>query len=218
LRIDLHIHTHHSSDSLLQPEEIIETCQRLGLDGIAVLDHGTMAGALEVAALAPLPVIVGAEIKTTEGEIAGLFLGEEIPRGLSPEETIARIKAQGGLVYIPHPFDRLRRSTLSQEALMRVLPQVDILEAFNSRVMLSTDNRRAAEFAQQRGIPTGAGSDAHTTREIGRAYVEMPPFAGKDDFLANLAQGEVCGRLSPPHIHLATVFIRLGARLGILTQ
>ncbi len=218
MRVDLHIHTHHSSDSLLQPEEIIGTCHRVGLDCIAVTDHGTIAGALEVAALAPFPVIVGAEIKTAEGEIAGLFLEEEIPPKLSPEETIARIRAQDGLVYIPHPFDRIRRSVLRREALMRILPQVDILEVFNSRVMFAADNLRAAEFARERALLAGAGSDAHTACEIGRAYVELPSFRGRDDFLASLAQGEIRGRLTPAYIHLATAFIRLGTSLGIITR
>lgn len=201
IRIDLHVHTHHSRDCRMTPQEIIATVQQRGLGGVAITDHNAIAGALELAAVAPFPVIVGEEIKTTEGEIIGLFLTEQIARGLSPAETIAAIRAQGGLVYVPHPLDSVRRSPLKRAALDAIVDEIDVLEVFNARVLLPWDNRRAREFALAHGIPAGGGSDAHIPAEIGAAYVEMPPFSGRDDFMRQIVHGQVRGRLSPPWVH-----------------
>lgn len=202
LRADLHIHTHHSPDCSMTAAGIVAACRRAGINCLAVVDHNTLAGALEVAQLALFPVIVGEEIHTGEGEIVGLFLETEIPRGLSPEETIARIRAQGGLVLVPHPFDRLRRSTIGAEALLRILAQVDIIEVFNARIMIPAYSARARALAARQGLLGSGGSDAHTLGEIGRGYVEMPGFAGREDFLVSLAQGQVVGRPSSPLVHL----------------
>ena len=126
MRIDLHTHTEYSSDSELPLEDAVRGWQRAGIDCVAVTDHNTIAGGLALREWAPLRVIVASEVRTCEGEIIGLFLQEEIARGQTPEETIRHIRDQQGLVMIPHPFDRFRRSRLTEEALMRILPQVDI--------------------------------------------------------------------------------------------
>lgn len=209
MKVDLHVHTCYSKDSLMSLETIIETCRRRGIDKVAITDHNTIAGALELKKSAPFPVIVGEEIETTQGEITGLFLSEEIPRGLSLEETIVRIREQGGLVYVPHPLDRVRRSAIGEANLKAISDRVDIVEVFNSRVLLLQDNHRARWFAEGGGLLSAAGSDAHTAYEIGRAYVEMEEFVGEEEFLSSLARGRVVGRLSCPLIHLPTTLTRL---------
>jgi hypothetical protein len=194
LRCDLHVHTFYSHDSLLKPEPLVAACLRQGINCVAITDHNEIDGARLVRRLAPFLVIVGEEIKSTEGEITGLFLKQRIPPNLTPEETIRRIRAQGGLVSIPHPFDPAVPVRLRRAALLRVLPWVDILEGWNSRTLFRGADRRAREFAARHGIAVGAGSDAHNRFEIGRAYVEMQPFRTKTQFLRSLAQGTLHGR------------------------
>jgi predicted metal-dependent phosphoesterase TrpH len=214
MRFDLHTHTYHSSDSWASPAEIIQVTVRRGLDGLAVTDHNTIDGALELAAMAPFRVIVGEEIKASQGEIIGLFLQEPVAAGLSPEETMGAIHEQGGLVYVPHPMDRLRRrSALSRRALERLVNQIDALEVFNARVVLPRDNQLAREFALAYGLAMGAGSDAHMPSEIGSAYVEVEAFDDAASFLAALRQGEVVGRLASPLVHFQTALTKLHWRL-----
>ena len=209
MKIDLHVHTCYSEDSLTSLDSVMAACQLRGLGAVAITDHGAIEGALALRARAPFPVIVGQEIKTTEGEIIGLFLSHRVPKRLSPEETIAAIREQSGIVYVPHPLDRVRRSPIRPGALALILDQVDALEVFNSRVTLPSDNDRARQLAETHGIPGGAGSDAHTAREIGRAYVMMPAFDGATDFLENLSKGSVRGRLSFLDVHLASTWARV---------
>jgi len=214
MKIDMHVHTCYSKDAILSLETIMESCRRRGLDGVAITDHNTIAGALALKEISPFLVIVGEEIDTTRGEILGLFLKEEIPGGLTPEEAMARIREQGGLVGVSHPLDRLRRSALGQKALLEIWEELDFLEGFNSRVTLPADNLRAQTFAQTKGLPLTAGSDAHTAYEIGRAYVEMPNFNGREGFLEALKEAQIFGRLTPPWIHIVTTWIKLRRRLS----
>jgi predicted metal-dependent phosphoesterase TrpH len=208
MRVDLHVHSHYSRDSMMRLETIIDRVERRGLDGIALIDHNTIAGAQELARVAPFFVIVGEECKTAEGEIVGLFLEEAIPGGLSPEETIAAIRAQGGIVCIPHPTDRLRTSPLKRPALMRVLDRVDALETLNARVILHADNAEAQALAREHGIPQYGGSDAHSPIEIGRAWTKMPSFSNRDTFLAALAAARPAGRESPPCVHASSTWAK----------
>lgn len=209
MRLDLHVHTNSSPDSRMTPADIIRAVQQRGLDGVAVTDHNAMEGALALQAEAPFTVIVGEEIKTTEGEIIGLFLRSPVPKGLSPEETIAAIREQDGIVYVPHPLDRVRRSAIGRRVLERIAGQVDALEVINSRVLFPHENAAARQLAQQYGLAMGAGSDAHTSIEIGRAYVEVEPFDGAASFLAALRRGRVAGSLSSPFIHVSTSLTKL---------
>jgi len=192
----------------------MEGCRRRGLDGVAITDHNTIAGALALKEIAPFLVIVGEEVDTTRGEILGLFLEEEVPRGLTPEEAMARIREQGGLVGVSHPLDRLRRSAMGQAALLDIVNELDFLEGFNSRVTFPSDNRKAQALAQSKGLPFTAGSDAHTAYEIGRAYVEMPNFDGQEGFLEALKEGQIFGRLTPLWIHIVTTWTKLQRRLS----
>lgn len=214
LKADFHMHTHFSRDSVISPERMVARCQQMGLNCIAVTDHNTMEGALAVQRIAPFMVVLGEEVGTSEGEIIGLFLKEPVPRGLSPLETVKRIKDQGGLVSIPHPFDRLRRQVISQRALEDVLPYVDIIEVFNSRNTFQADNRKAREFAERHHLVGAGVSDAHTVGELGHTCVEMPEFDGTPEgLMRSLAQGRIVGRPSSPLVHVTTTFIKLKRRL-----
>jgi len=213
IKVDLHVHTCYSKDCLVSLEDVIAAAQRQGLGALAVLDHNAIEGALALQALAPFAVIVGEEIYTTEGEIAGLFLRELIPPRLTPMQTVARIHEQGGLVYIPHPFESIRQARLNERALMEVLDHVDAIEVLNARVMRPQDNARAVRFAQAHDLPAGAGSDAHTAAEIGQAYVEMPPFTDPDSFLRSLSKGKVGGGLSLPHVHWFSTWAKIRKRM-----
>ncbi len=201
-RVDLHIHTHYSRDGAVAPEKVVRTARRRGLARIAITDHNSVQGAREAQGLAPDFVIVGEEVKTQDGELLAYFIDETIPAGLSLEETVRRIREQGGIVGVPHPLDRLRREAIGAENLKRIAPLLDCLEVFNARVLFPSDNAHAQTFAQARGLPGTAGSDAHTAGEIGRAGVEVPPFQGAEEFLRALGEGKVFGRLSSPLVHL----------------
>jgi len=214
IQVDLHVHTRHSTDALSTPQEVISAAQHRGLGAIAVTDHNAIEGAFELQRMAPFPVIVGEEILTTNGEIIGLFLKEHIPAGLTPATTASRIREQGGLVYIPHPFDLYRDSRLDESALLTILEQVDVLEVLNARVTLPVHNARARQFASEHGLLSGAGSDAHTPFEIGQAYVELRAFADKTGFLQALATARVGGSLSLPHVHLFSTWAKLQRRGG----
>ena len=209
IKVDLHVHTCYSPDSLTSLEAIIETCRRRGLDKIAVTDHNTIAGALALRELAPELVIVGEEIKTSNGELIAFFVEEEVPAWLPLEEAIARLRDQGAIVGVPHPLDRLRREAMGLTALLTIINRVDCLEGFNARCILPGDNRRALALAREHGLPVTAGSDAHSPMEIGAAYVEMPPFAGKDDFLHSLRQARIGGHLSCPLVHFTSVWAKI---------
>ena len=213
IKADLHIHTCYSIDCLTPLEQIVERCLKLGINCIAVADHNTIAGALKLKEIAPFKVIVAEEVLTPVGEIMGLFLSEKIPRGLPPQETISRIRGQGGLVAIPHPFGRSLPWNTNMLTSAEVLSQVDIIEAFNSRTPFSRGNARAWNLAKEQGKATSAGSDAHTLGEIGRTYVEMPEFDGPDDFLNSLAQGKIFGQKSSYLVHFASTWARIRKRI-----
>ncbi|MBI4302141.1 MAG: PHP domain-containing protein [Chloroflexi bacterium] len=209
LHADLHIHTLHSWDCAMGSKAIVRRCLKIGINCIAVTDHNAIAGALELKRVAPFPVIVGEEIRSQEGEIIGFFLKESIPRGLSPQDTARRIKDQGGLVCIPHPFDRLRRSALKRTALEDLLPFIDILEVFNSRTTLLGDSRQAELWARSHDLLFSAGSDAHSLGEIGSSYLEIPDFDRAEEFAQALAQAKVVGHRSPPWVHLLSMWAKL---------
>ena len=212
-KVDFHVHTCYSGDSLTFLEAVIEACQKRGIDKVAITDHNTVAGALALREMAPDLVIVGEEIQTNVGEIIAYFVEEEVPKGLLLQEAIARVREQGGVVGVPHPLDRLRREAMGLTHLLTVIEQVDLLEAFNARTTFPSDNHRALDLAHEHGLLATAGSDAHVAWEIGQAYVEMPPFNDKDEFLHSLAQGQIVGHLTSPLIHLVSTWAKLIKRL-----
>lgn len=217
MKIDLHTHTFCSKDSCNQYDRIIAAVQRAGLDGIAVTDHNEFRGAVELARLAPFVVIRAEEIKTSAGEIIGLFLEEWIPPGLEPLETVHRIHEQGGLAYVPHPFDEIRGSRIERWALDLVRSDIDFLEVFNARNALPRYNQRALDYARQYGLLGGAGSDSHTYHEYGRAYVDILPFSNAAEFRHSMTQGTWHGSLSNPLVHARTRFDRTMKILGLAT-
>jgi predicted metal-dependent phosphoesterase TrpH len=197
LRLDLHVHTAYSEDCWVPLEAVMKAVLRGWVDAIAVMDHNEIEGALRLAEMAPFPVIVGEEINSQRGEIAGLFLKEWIPPALSMEETVARIREQEGLVYIPHPLARDVPTALGRENLEVIVEEADILEGFNARILCQTDNLAVQEIARQRSIPLAAGSDAHFAREIGRCGVELADFTTPQELLENLQRGCIFGRRTP---------------------
>ena len=209
LKADFHIHTEYSLDCTTPLEKIIERCLALKINCIAIADHGTAEGALKMQSLAPFTVIVAEEILTHHGEIMGMFLKETIPSGLSVKDTISQIRAQGGLVNIPHPFDSFRGSVLNEKIVEEIVGQIDIMEVFNSRSPLLRSSAKARIFAEKHGIAKIAGSDAHALPEIGNAYVEMPEFNDKDEFLRALAQGKIYGRRTNLLRHLNNTWLKL---------
>ncbi len=213
LKADLHIHTEYSIDCDMSLEQIISRCQEMGIDCIAIADHGTAEGALKMQSIAPFTVIVAEEILTTHGEIMGMFLKETIPSGLSVEQTISQIKAQGALVNIPHPFDVFRPSVLDSSKIEISAEQIDLIEVFNSRYFLLRSSVKAQTFAEKYGIPQSAGSDAHTPHEIGNAYIEIPEFNGRDDFLRALKKGRILGHRTSPLVHFNSTWARLKSNL-----
>ncbi len=215
MKVDLHVHTFHSMDASTTFEELLARCSEVGLGAIAIADHGTVEGALEFKKIAPFEVIVAEEVLTPYGEIMGMFLTETIPSGSSVEETIAAIRKQGGLVCIPHPFDPLRSSALDSKVLTTLAEkgQIDILEVFNARIVLKSGITRADKFARHYGLLRSAGSDAHGPAELGNAYLEMPSFRTKEEFVAALAKAEIHGRRNNPLARLGSGVRKLKNKL-----
>lgn len=212
IEVDLHMHTDHSYDCATPVEVLLASAREQGLGAIAVTDHNEISGALEARAQAAafdrsgphrsgphptnLKVIVGEEVKTAgEGEVIGLFIEERIPRGLSLRETIAEIRRQGGLVYVPHPFDRMH-SVPDYEHLLKVLDEVDAIEVFNPRVAIPAFNEEAARFAAKYRVPAGAGSDSHVAQGLGSVRIRMHDFDGPAEFLQSLRDAEIVTRPS----------------------
>jgi predicted metal-dependent phosphoesterase TrpH len=213
-KVDLHAHTIFSKDCLTRTADFIRRARALGLNKIAVTEHNRLDGALAAQKLAPDLVIVGEEIMTTHGEIIGYFLSEEIPRGLSPQETIKRLHDQGAVITIPHPLDSLRRSAMRLENVLAVIDEVDALEVLNARCVRPQDNIAAASLAQQHHKLITAGSDAHTLFEIGRCYLELPPFEDNAaSFLAALQQAKPGGQVSPFWPHFASTYAKWHKRV-----
>jgi len=192
--VDLHCHTSASFDCLSDPARVVEAAAKRGITHLAITDHDRIDGALSARTVAPeeLTVIVGEEIRSADGDVVGLFLQEAIPPGLTAEETVAAIHAQGGLAGVPHPFDRLRGSGVAVrhdlEVLERIASRLDYLETFNSRVPFGDANDRAAVFAHERGVPGIAVSDAHFVGEVGISYMAFDgPVDSADGLRAALA-------------------------------
>jgi predicted metal-dependent phosphoesterase TrpH len=209
----MHVHTRGSFDSLNDPHALMARAIELGLDRVCITDHNEIDTAVALKEAYPDHVIIGEEVKTAEGvDVIGLFLHERIPKGTPARATCERIHAQGGLVYVPHPFARGKGG--GGRILAVIEDQVDAVEAFNARIHDPTLNERARAWAHERSLPAGAGSDAHTLREVGRAWVELPPF---DDspaaFLKSLGHASVHGTLSSHAVHLASTWAKLRKRL-----
>jgi hypothetical protein len=211
----MHTHCEASPDSRTPIADQARAARAVGIDVICATDHNTIDGALRLRELADgFRVVIGEEVSSRDGEIIGLFLERAIQRDLSGEETIARIHDQGGLVVVPHPFSINRRYHMRRASLDRLRSQIDALEVFNAREAIFLNNRSAATYAKAHDIIGTAGSDAHRASEVGRAFVEMPDFAGRADFLDALREGEVHGHLSGTRVHFLTRYDRFRKWLG----
>jgi predicted metal-dependent phosphoesterase TrpH len=201
LRVDMHVHTRASYDSLNDPEGIVPAMDAAGIDRVVLTDHDELDLALRLQARWPERIIAGEEVRTAEGpDLIGIFLSERIPRGTPLRETCERIRAQGGVVYVPHPFDTRRRGG-GEHHLAAIADLVDAVEAHNARTWGEGVNEAGQAWAVARGLPLGAGSDAHTLGEIGTAYVEVPPFEPtRESFLAALRAGRVAARGTSPRV------------------
>jgi glycosyltransferase involved in cell wall biosynthesis len=192
IHVDLHMHTDHSPDCATPVDTLLDTAKRVGLGAIAITDHNEISGALEARERANgIKVIVAEEVKTADqGEVIGLFIEEKIPRGMTLQETIAEIRRQGGLIYVPHPFDRMH-AVPDYEHLLDVVEDIDAMEVFNPRVAFAAFNEEAARFAAKYRIVAGAGSDSHVAQGLGSVKIRMRDFDGPEEFLESLRDADI---------------------------
>src|SRR5437870_4531404 len=192
---DMHIHTSWTHDCAIEVPYLLTHAETEGLGAIAITDHNVFGGALEaLAATTSLTVIPGEEVKTADqGEVIGLFLSEEIPRGLPFADTLAAIHGQGGVVYLPHPFDRMH-SIPDAATLRRHLEEIDVFEVYNARLLFEGYNDEAVRFARKYNLTAGAGSDAHVLQGVGTGAVRMRRFEGPEEFLVSLRSAEILRR------------------------
>ena len=209
MNLEFHCHTIFSRDSLTTPEKLIKVCQRKGIDRVIITDHNTIAGARAAHSLDPDRVIVGEEIMTTGGEILAACVREEIPPGLTPAETIRRLRDQGAFISVSHPFDRWRNGSWLERDLLEIITQVDAIEVYNSRCMLPGFNRQARRFAEKHALTGTVGSDAHAAFELGQSLMVLEPFQGPDE-LRNVVRRAVHKvRWSPPWVHFSSRYAAL---------
>ena len=192
----------------MKPEELLAACRARGVDRVVVTDHWSIAGALAAQRLDAERVIVGEEVLTDKGELLAAFVTEEIPRGTPYREAISRLREQGAFISVSHPFDQ-RRSRWTQEDMEELAPLVDAIETFNSRNLSPRYNAEAAEFAKRFGLPGTAGSDAHTSEEVGRATMKLPEFTDADSLRRVIREAEFQAQSSGPWVRVASRWARL---------
>ena len=220
LRVEFHCHTQYSKDSLTSPERLVKACHRKGIDRVVVTDHNSIAGARAAQSLDPELVIVGEEIKTTRGELLAAYVQEEVPAGLSPQETIRSLKEQGAFISVSHPFDIYRSGHWDESDLLDILSEVDAIEVFNSRCWSPDFNRQAQKFAERHDVPGTVGSDAHAPLELGRAVLLLEQFQGPDELRTVIRKGVPKVRWSSPWVHLISRYavIRKGEKRSLDTE
>lgn len=218
MRVDFHVHTVYSKDSVVTFPALVAACRANGIDAVAIMDHDVIEGALEFAERSEelrsrgdwVPsIMVGEEVRSAGGEICGLFIRERVPDHLPPVETMELIRAQGGLVYIPHPFDLLKLKRLKARELDELSDRIDIIEAFNGKPRFPGANRLARRFLDGHDFPRAAGSDAHEPVHLGAGRVEMEDFDGPAELLEKLERGTIYGRMYSP---FSSAFIRARMR------
>ncbi len=215
VRVEFHCHTSASKDSLTRPADLVDACRRKRIERVVITDHNSIVGARAAQKLDPERVIVGEEIMTTRGEILAAFVTEEIPAGLSPQETIRRLKNQGAFISVSHPFDEFRKGAWRLDDLLEIIADVDAIEVFNSRCVLPRFNRAAQAFAEKHGLAGTVGSDAHAAFELGRSLLLLNPFEGADEMRVALRSARAQTHLSPPWFHLISRFAVLRKKIKI---
>lgn len=208
LRTEFHCHTVFSKDSLTTPRQLVAACRRKGIDRVIVTDHDNIRGGRAAHELDPERVIVGEEIMTTRGEILAAFVQEEVPRLLSPEETIQRLRDQGAFISVSHPFDAMRSGGWAEPDLLEIAPLVDAIEVFNSRCVNPGYNREAQAFAEQHSLAGTVGSDAHAAFELGRSVLLLEPFSDADGLRRVIRSAVPQTLISPPWFHLVSRYAK----------
>lgn len=214
MKVDLHVHTHFSVDSLSSIPVLLARARYLGLDRIAITDHNCILGAQIAHDMEPDLVIVGEEVKTEVGEVIAYYVKEEVPKGLPLLETLDRLEEQGAVISIPHPLDRVRYSALGPDFTRRIIERVEAVEVINARCTWAADNARAGAMAAEFGKLVTAGSDAHIPLELGQAGMLLPESPHHADGLRQaLAQGQPFGGIGPYWVHLASKYAKYRKRL-----
>ncbi|NIM96309.1 MAG: PHP domain-containing protein [Anaerolineales bacterium] len=214
IKVELHCHTYYSKDSLMEPQRLIQICEQRGIDRVAITDHNEIRGALEAAEIDPDRVIVGEEVKTTQGEFVAYFVKECVPSGLSPMEAIELLRDQGAFISVAHPFDTLRSGSWDKGDLEHIVPHVDAIEVFNARNWTSSTNSTAETYAKENELPGIAGSDAHAYLEVGRVTMIMPDFNNREGFRRALHTSRIVGGRSIFLVHLLSRYASLRKSLG----
>ena len=218
VRVELHLHTRASKDSLVQIEDLLKRCDQIGIDRVAITDHNVIENAFKAKAMAPDRVIVGEEIETTRGELLGYFMTEHVPPGLEPLAAIARLRAQGALISVAHPFDSTRTQHWDADELLAIAPYVDAIESFNARCLSNKPNQAAGTFAKKHGLLETVGSDAHSLWEVGRAYLTLPEFTDAAGFKAGLVNAKKNTQLSPFFVHFFSRYAVFRKKLSRIFQ
>ena len=212
-RAELHCHSNYSKhDGVLTPKQIIDICKKRKIDVIALTDHNEIEGAKELQKTAPdwLTVIVSEEITTRQGDIIGMFLKEKIVPFQDIRETISKVKKQGGLVFIPHPMDRLRTNAVGEAVLSAIKREIDAVEIFNARNVFDADNQKIKKWARDNRAVSFVGSDAHFAKEFGKAVCLMDKFEDKNTFLNALGRAQFQSKKSSLLVHILTKWVKMG--------
>jgi len=205
IRVEMHLHSNYSSDSKLSFDDIVAACRNKKIDVVCITDHNTLDGALTFKKINEFPVVLGEEVKTTEGEVTGYFLSKNIEPGMSIERTIKAIKDQGGIVCVPHPFDTYRKSRLKEGVLDRIIDSVDLIEVFNSRNLSKEADSNALLYCEKHGKIPIVGSDAHTIGEVGKAQMILKKdFSDAKSFMEALKTATYTTKRSFIHVHFIT--------------
>ena len=212
--LELHAHTIYSIDSLIRLDDLQAICQKRGVDKLAITDHNEVRAALQMARMYPIWVIPGVEVMTTQGELLAWYIKGPVPKGLSPQETIKRLRDQEAVIGVAHPFDRYRSGAWRLEHLVEIVELVDAIEVFNSRCLHMEDNDKALAFARKYDKLMTCGSDAHTPREYGRALLQAHPFPNNADGLRQALKEAVCQeQLSGVDVHVSSTLAKWAKRI-----
>ena len=211
LKVDFHIHSNHSPDSLNAIEDILTIAQEKNIDRIVISDHNTISGALAAKEKDPERIIIGEEIMTDQGEVLGIFLENEVPWGLTLKETIELLKKQNAFIAVPHPFDTYRDG-LGAKNLLHFIDEIDAIEVFNARCMQHRFNDQALAFAIENKLGQVVGSDAHTNLEIGSATLEVPFFKNADELRSVIREGKQNLEYSPRWTHFMSTYAKFSKK------
>ena len=206
ISVELHLHTCGSGDSRVKIDRLLAHCEKIGLDKVAITDHNSIEQAKIAHQMDPDRVIIGEEIETTQGELLGYFLTEWVPPNLSPLETIKRLRDQGAVISVSHPFEKNREPKWTRAELEAIVPHIDAIEVFNARCLTPKPNQQAGAFAKDHNLAGTAGSDAHSMWEVGRAILEMADFEDAAGFKTGLENAKIKAKLSPAYVHLFSRF------------